>query len=44
MLNSRKEKIRGLWKRGHKYYAQLRMEVGDGQTQPKMIPPPGGDP
>ena len=38
MLNSRKEKIRGLWKRGHKYYAQLRMEVGDGQTRPKMIP------
>jgi hypothetical protein len=33
-----REKIRGLWKRGHKYYAQLRMEVGDGQTRPKMIP------
>ena len=38
VLNTRKEKIRGLWKRGHKYYAQLRMEVGDGQTRPKMIP------
>ena len=38
MLNSRKEKIRGLWKRGLKYYAQLRMEVGNGQTRPKMIP------
>jgi integrase len=38
VLNSRKEKIRGLWKRGLKYYAQLRMEVGNGQTRPKMIP------
>jgi hypothetical protein len=38
VLHSRKEKIRGLWKRGHKYYAQLRMEVADGQTRPKMIP------
>lgn len=37
-LNSRKRKIRGLWKRGNRFYVQIRMEVGDGQTKPKRIP------
>jgi integrase len=35
--DSRKRKIRGLWKRGDRYYAQLRMEVEGGQTKPKRI-------
>ena len=37
MTHSRKRKIRGLWKRGDRYYAQMRMEVEDGQTKPKRI-------
>jgi len=36
--DSRKQKIRGLWRHGEKYYAQLRMEAGGGQTKPKRIP------
>ena len=37
VTDSRKRKIRGLWKRGDRYYAQLRMEVEGGQTKPKRI-------
>jgi integrase len=37
VTDSRKRKIRGLWKRGNRYYAQLRMEVAGGQTKPKRI-------
>jgi len=39
VFDSRKRKIRGLWRRGDRYYAQMRMEVeGGGQTKPKRIP------
>jgi integrase len=37
VFDSRKRKIRGLWKRGDRYYAQMRMEVEGGQTKPKRI-------
>jgi integrase len=37
VTDSRKRKIRGLWKRGDRYYAQLRMEVEGGRTKPKRI-------
>lgn len=37
MFDSRKRKIRGLWKRADRYYAQMRMEVEGGQTKPKRI-------
>jgi hypothetical protein len=37
--DSRKQKIRGLWRHGRKVLrAQLRMEAGGGQTKPKRIP------
>ena len=38
VFDSRKRKIRGLWKRGTRYYAQMRMDTGDGRTKPKRIP------
>jgi integrase len=37
VFDSRKRKIRGLWKRGDRYYGQMRMEVDGGQTKPKRI-------
>jgi Integrase len=38
VIDSRKRKIRGLWKRGTRYYAQMRMDTGEGRTKPKRIP------
>ena len=38
VFDSRKSKIRGLWQRGDKFYAQMRMEVEGGKTKPKRIP------
>ena len=37
VTDSRKRKIRGLWRRGNRYYAQMRMEVEAGRTEPKRI-------
>ena len=37
MTDSGKRKIRGLWRRGDRYYAQMRMEVEGGHTKPKRI-------
>ena len=37
VTDSRKRKIRGLWKRGDRYCAQMRMEVEGGQSKPKRI-------
>ena len=37
VTDSRKRKIRGLWRRGDRYYAQMRMEVDGGQSKPKRI-------
>ena len=38
VFDSRKRKITGLWKRGSRYYAQLRVDMGDGRTAPRRIP------
>src|SRR5476649_577215 len=38
VFDSRKRKIPGLWKRGAKFYAQLRVDMGDGRTAPRRIP------
>ena len=38
VLDSRKRKIRGLIQRGDRYYAQLRVDIGNGQSKPKRIP------
>lgn len=37
VLNSRKRKVRGLWKRGAHYYAQVRIDLGNGRTSPRRI-------
>jgi integrase len=37
VYNSRKEKIRGLWRRGERYYAQLRITAPDGSNKPTKI-------
>lgn len=37
MLDSRKRKVPGLWQRGTRYYAQLRIDLGDGRTAPRRI-------
>ena len=35
--DSRNRKIRGLWKRGDRYYVQLRIDLGNGKTAPRRI-------
>ena len=32
VFDSRKRKIPGLWQRGSRYYAQLRVDLGNGRT------------
>jgi integrase len=41
--DSRNAKVRGLWKRGKRYYAQLRVELPDGRTAPRRFPLEGHD-
>ena len=38
VLDSRKRKIPGLWQRGGRYYAQLRVDLGNGRTAPRRKP------
>jgi integrase len=38
VLDSRKRKIRGLWMRNGQYYAQIRVDRGNGKTMPAKIP------
>jgi integrase len=38
VFDSRKRKVPGLWRRGERYYAQLRVDLGDGRTAPRRIP------
>ena len=38
VYDSRKQRIRGLWRRGSRYYAQMRIAVGAGVSKPKRIP------
>lgn len=37
-VDSRKRKIRGLWVRNGKYYAQMRVDRGNGTTKPVRVP------
>ena len=37
VFDSRKRKISGLWIRGSRYYAQLRVDLGNGKTAPRRI-------
>ena len=37
VLDSRKRKVRGLWRRGDCYYAQLRVDLGNGRTAPRRL-------
>lgn len=38
VFDSRKRKIFGLWQRGERYYAQLRVDLGNGRTAPRRFP------
>ena len=37
VYDSRKRKVPGLWLRGSRYYAQLRVDLGNGTTAPRRI-------
>jgi integrase len=37
VLDSRKRKVRGLWRRGERYYGQLRVDRGNGFTSPRRV-------
>ncbi len=37
VFDSRKRKIVGLWLRGNRYYAQLRVDLGNGHTAPRRL-------
>ena len=37
VLDSRKRKVRGLWRRGDRYYGQLRVDLGNGCTSPRRV-------
>jgi integrase len=37
VLDSRKRKVRGLWRRGNRYYGQLRVDLGNGFTSPRRV-------
>src|SRR5438876_9679944 len=37
VVDSRKRKVRGLWRRGERYYGQLRVELGNGCTSPRRV-------
>jgi integrase len=37
VLDSRKRKVRGLWRRGDRYYGQLRVDLGNGFTSPRRV-------
>ncbi len=37
VFDSRKRKVPGLWQRGSRYYAQLRVDQGNGRTSPRRF-------
>ena len=37
VTDSRKRKVRGLWQRNGRYYAQVRVDLGNGRTAPRRI-------
>ena len=38
VYDSRKQRVRGLWRRGRRYYAQMWVDTGNGASQPKRVP------
>jgi integrase len=38
VLDTRKRKVPGLWIRGRRFYAQIRIDLGNGRTSPRRIP------
>jgi integrase len=38
VIDSRKRKVRGLWRRGTTYYAQIRVALGNGRSAPRRFP------
>ena len=38
VYDSRRQRVRGLWRRGKRYYAQMRVDVSGGVSKPKRIP------
>ena len=38
VFDSRKRKVLGLWQRGSRYYAQMRVDLGNGRTAPRRLP------
>ncbi|MDQ6860380.1 MAG: hypothetical protein M3032_04390, partial [Verrucomicrobiota bacterium] len=44
VLDTRKRKVPGLWLRGSRYYAQLRVNLGNGRTAPRRIALEAADP
>jgi integrase len=38
VYDSRNRRVRGLWKRGDRFYAQLRVPMPDGRTAPRRLP------
>ena len=43
VFDSRKRKVPGLWLRGARYYAQMRVDLGDGRTAPRRLPLEAGN-
>lgn len=43
VFDSRKRKVIGLWRRGDRYYGQLRVDLGNGRTAPRRIPIQAGN-
>lgn len=37
VFDSRRRKVPGLWQRGERYYAQLRVDLGNGRTAPRRV-------
>ncbi len=37
VFDSRKRKVPGLWRRGSRYYAQMRVDLGNGTTAPRRL-------
>jgi integrase len=37
VVDSRKRKVRGLWRRGARFYGQLRVDLGNGHTSPRRL-------
>ncbi|HEY3899662.1 MAG TPA: site-specific integrase [Chthoniobacter sp.] len=38
VFDDRKRKVPGLWRRGSRFYVQLRVDTGDGRSTPRKIP------